>query len=92
MGASVCAVTASCCGSLWGSAPTDPSAATSRAARLSSSPCGGSRATCRYYASPSWVAVVGLALTREIVDAHNCPIALAQGEAGGLAVTITLPQ
>ena len=35
---------------------------------------------------------LGLALTREIVEAHNGHIALANREAGGLAVTITLPQ
>ena len=35
---------------------------------------------------------LGLALTREIVEAHNGQIALANREDGGLTVTITLPQ
>ena len=35
---------------------------------------------------------LGLALTREIVEAHSGHIALANREAGGLQVTITLPQ
>ncbi len=51
-----------------------------------------SQALLPFYSTKRGGTGLGLALTREIVEAHNGHIALANREAGGLQVTITLPQ